>query len=41
MFRIYKNKVKINQEEINKQVLNYVQNNLSITELKFQKLRLT
>ena len=40
MFRIYKNKVKINQEEINKQVLNYVQNNLSITELKISEIEI-
>ena len=40
MFRIYKNKVKINQEEINKQVLNYVQNNLNITELKISEIEI-
>ena len=40
MFRIYKNKVKINQEEINKQVLNYAQNNLSITELKISEIEI-
>tara|TARA_Y100001935_G_C17235246_1_gene472639 strand:- start:85 stop:1014 length:930 start_codon:yes stop_codon:yes gene_type:complete len=40
MFNIYKEKVKINQEEIDRQVMNYVRNNSTINELKISEIEI-
>ena len=40
MYKIYKEKVKINQEELEKQVLNYIKNSSNITELKISEIEI-
>ena len=40
MFNIYKEKVKVNQNDIDKEVLNYIQNNSDITELKISEIEI-
>ncbi len=40
MYKIYKDKVKINQEELDKQVLNYIKNSSNITELKISEIEI-
>ena len=40
MYRIYKEKVKIDQEELEKQVLNYIKNSSNITELKISEIEI-
>tara|TARA_B100000886_G_C20421960_1_gene492048 strand:+ start:1699 stop:2628 length:930 start_codon:yes stop_codon:yes gene_type:complete len=40
MFNIYKEKVKINQEEIDKQVINYIENNREVKELKISEIEI-
>ncbi len=40
MYNIYKEKVKINQEEINKEVLNYIQNSSKITEFNISEIEI-
>ena len=40
MFNIYKEKVKINQEEIDKQIINYIENNPEVKELKISEIEI-
>ena len=40
MFNIYKEKVKISQKDIDKEVLNYIQNSSDVTELKISEIEI-
>ncbi len=40
MYNIYKEKVKIDQKEIDREVLNYIQNNSNITELNISEIEI-
>ena len=40
MFNIYKDKVKISQKDIDREVLNYIQNNSDVTELKISEIEI-
>ena len=40
MFNIYKDKVKINQDEIDRQVIDYIQNNSNIIELRISEIEI-
>ena len=40
MFNIYKEKVKINQKDIDREVLNYIQNSSNITELNISEIEI-
>ena len=40
MFNIYKEKVKINQKDIDREVLNYIQNNSDVTELNISEIQI-
>ena len=40
MFNIYKEKVKINQKDIDREVLNYIQNSSDVTELKISEIEI-
>lgn len=40
MYNIYNKKVKINQDEIDKQVIDYIKNNSKITELKISEIEI-
>ena len=40
MFNIYKEKVKINQNDIDREVLNYIQNNANVTELNISEVEI-
>ena len=41
MFNIYKDKVKISQKDIDREVLNYIQNNSDVTELKISEIEIS
>ena len=40
MFNIYKEKVKINQKDVDKEILNYIQNNSNVTELNISEIEI-
>ena len=40
MFNIYKEKVKINQKDIDREVLNYIQNSADVTELNISEIEI-
>ena len=40
MFNIYKEKVKINQKDIDREVLNYIQNSVDVTELNISEIEI-
>ena len=40
MFNIYKDKVKVSQKDIDREVLNYIQNNSDVTELKISEIEI-
>ena len=40
MFNIYKEKVKINQKDIDREVLNYIQNSVDLTELNISEIEI-
>lgn len=41
MYQIYKDKVKVNQQEIDKQVLGFIKNNSQITEFKISEIEIS
>ena len=41
MYNIYKEEVKVNQQEIDKQVLKYIKNNSQITEFKISEIEIS
>ena len=40
MFNIYKEKVKVNQKDIDREVLNYIQNSADVTELNISEIEI-